>query len=260
MTGVGDRRVFISGAAAGIGRSTARRFLRDGWRVGAFDIDSAALEGLAAADTTGRLMTGHLDVTDPDEWETRLAEFCPDGRLDVLINNAGVLSSGRFAEIDLAAHHRIIEVNVLGTVNGAHTGHRYLAATRGAVMVNMCSASAIYGQPDLASYSASKFAIRGLSEALELEWKAQGIRVIAMWPLFVETAMVDGMDTGATRRLGVRLTSDDVADSIAVAVVGGRGRLPKVHYPVGRQAQLFAGAARFSPVWANRLLNKLLAD
>ncbi len=120
------------------------------------------------------------------------------------INNAGVLSSGRCAEIDLAAHHRIIEVNVLGTVNGAHTGHRYLVATPG--------------------------------------------------------AMVDGMDTGATRRLGVRLTSDDVADAIAAAAAGGRGLLPKVHYPVGGQAQLLAPAAPFSPVWANRLLNKLLSD
>jgi NAD(P)-dependent dehydrogenase (short-subunit alcohol dehydrogenase family) len=251
-------RIFVTGAAAGIGLATTRRFLRDGWVVGAYDIDAAALGTLEGTDLTGRLVTGHLDVTDPTEWATRLAEFSPDGRLDVLVNNAGVLSSGRFEEIDLEAHRRIIEVNVLGTVNGAHAAHRYLAATRGSLMVNMCSASAIYGQPELATYSASKFAIRGLTEALELEWRAQDIGVLAMWPMFVETDMVVGMDTGATRRLGVRLSSQDVADAIAGATARRRRVLPKVHHPVGTQAQVFATAARFSPAWANRFLNKVL--
>ena len=123
-------------------------------------------------------------------------------------------------------------------------------------MVNLCSASAIYGQPEMATYSASKFAVRGLTEALELEWRRYGIRVIAMWPLFAQTPMVDGVQTNATRRLGVHLSAEDVAQSIYAATHSTPSRLPKVHYPVGRQTKVLAGLAQVSPNWASRLLNK----
>ena len=111
-----------------------------------------------------------------------------------------MLSSGRFEEIPLETQRRIVDVNVYGAMAGLHTAFPYLRDTPRAQVVNLCSASAIYGQPELATYSATKFAVRGLTEALELEWRRYGIRVIAMWPLFVQTAMVDGMETDSTKR------------------------------------------------------------
>ncbi|MCQ4149684.1 SDR family oxidoreductase [Rhodococcus qingshengii] len=253
-----EPNVFITGAAAGIGRETSLLFARNGYRVGAFDIDDAGLASLQAEidGFGGSVVTGVLDVTYPAGWAQCLADFAGEsGRLDILINNAGVLSSGRFEDISLAAHRRMVDINITGTLNGTHTAFPYLRDTVGAQVVNLCSASAIYGQPELATYGATKFAIRGLTEALDLEWAQHDIRVLALWPLFVQTAMVTGMDTGATRSLGIKLTATDVAQELWAATRGA-GRMHKVHYPVGTQAKLFLSASRFSPAWLSRLMNK----
>jgi len=259
MTAHSSPTVFISGAAAGIGRATAVLFAQRGYRVGAYDVDLAGLASLRdeVSIRGGDIAIGQLDVSSAEDWAQQLEAFTGSSRrLDVLVNNAGVLSHGRFEEIGLQTQRRIVDVNVYGTMAGLHTAFAYLRDTRGAQVVNLCSASAIYGQPELATYSASKFAVRGLTEALELEWRRYGIRVIAMWPLFVQTPMVDGVQTNATRRLGVHLSAEDVAKSIYDATHSTPSRLPKVHYPVGRQTKVLAGLAQMSPNWAARLLNK----
>ena len=251
--------VFITGAAAGIGRATALAFARRGYRVGAYDIELAGLASLREAITAtgGDVAIGQLDVTDADDWAQQLDTFTGGSRrLDILVNNAGVLSSGRFEDIPLQTQRRIVDVNVYGTMAGLHTAFPYLRDTAHAQVVNLCSASAIYGQPELATYSATKFAVRGLTEALELEWRRHDIRVIAMWPLFVATAMVDGLDTGSTKSLGVHLSAEDVAEDIYAATHTNRTWLTRVHYQVGRQAKVFAGLAQVSPSFVQRLLNK----
>ena len=254
--------VFISGAAAGIGRATALEFARRGYRVGAYDVDLGGLATLRDEITSrgGEVSIGQLDVTEASDWAEQLAAFTGSSRrLDILVNNAGVLSSGRFEDIPLAEQRRMVDINFYGAMAGLHTAFPYLRDTAGAQAVNLCSASAIYGQPELAIYSATKFGVRGLTEALELEWRRYGIRVIAMWPLFVQTAMVDGVETGSTKSLGVHLTPDDVAAAIYSATHPGREWLPKVHYPVGRQTKLFAGLAQVSPNWVQRLMNKTVS-
>jgi len=259
MTAHSSPTVFISGAAAGIGRATAVLFAQRGYRVGAYDVDLAGLACLRDEISIrgGDIAIGQLDVSSAEDWTQQLEAFTgPSRRLDVLVNNAGVLSHGKFEEIGLQTQRRIVDVNVFGTMAGLHTAFPYLRDTRGAQVVNLCSASAIYGQPELATYSASKFAVRGLTEALELEWRRYGIRVIAMWPLFVQTPMVDGVQTNATRRLGVHLSAEDVAKSIYAATHSTPSRLPKVHYPVGRQTKVLAGLAQMSPNWASRLLSR----
>ncbi|CAM3000055.1 SDR family oxidoreductase [Prescottella defluvii] len=262
MTPTSPRTVFITGAAAGIGRATALKFADAGYVVGACDIDEDGLEVLRAEIVArgGRVQVGVLDVTAPDDWNTRLAEFTSAcGRLDVLVNNAGVLSSGHFEDIPAGAHRRMLDINVGGTINGLLAAFPYLKETPGAQVVNLASASAIYGQPELATYSATKFAVRGLTEALELEWRSHDIRVVDVWPLFVRTGMVRGMSTGSTRSLGIRLTADDVADTIVAVTQGRSRRLPKVHHPVGRQARVLAVAGRFTPAWMARWSNMLLS-
>lgn len=246
----------VTGAAAGIGRVVTQRLVGEGYLVGAYDVDADGLATLAE-ELGDNVVTGILDVRDADAWQQRLKELSErsGGRLDLLVNNAGILRSGDFADIDLAAQQLIIDINVKGVVNGCHSAYPYLKATPGAHVINLASASAIYGQAELATYSASKFAVRGLTEALDLEWASDDITVRAIWPLFVQTGMVTGMDIASTRSLGVNLTADDVADTILAALKPTR--LPHgVHIPVGRQAKLMFVTADMAPGWAVRLINK----
>jgi NAD(P)-dependent dehydrogenase (short-subunit alcohol dehydrogenase family) len=261
-----SKNVFITGAAAGIGRATACAFARKGYTVGAYDIDEVGLRSLAAeiGALGGRAVTGHLDVTDPDEMALRLSEFAAaaGGRLNVMINNAGIMRTGRFEDIDLSAQLKQIDVNAKGVINGLHAAFPYLRATPNPVVVNLASASAIYGQPELATYSATKFFVRGITEALDLEWGRYGIRVIAMWPLYVQTAMTENVKTGTTESLGIRLTAKDVADAIIAAVEPSFPRrvIHQVHFPVGAQTKVSALGSRFLPAWLQRVVNKRLAD
>ncbi|MBY6412581.1 SDR family oxidoreductase [Rhodococcus sp. BP-252] len=260
--------VFITGAAAGIGRSTALKFARSGYLVGAYDIDETGLASLSKEVTSrgGRIVTGVLDVTDPQQWEKRLKEFDveADGRLDVLINNAGILVAGPFEEMPLEVHKKQIDINFNGVVYGTLAAFPYLKVTRGAQVVNLCSASAIYGQPELVTYGATKFAVRGVTEALDLEWKKYDISVKAMWPLFVQTAMTKDVSTGTTSTLGIKLTADDVSQAIFDATRPAKGLrqrplLHKVHFPVGLQSKALSLGSRFSPAWLTREVNRRLS-
>ncbi|MGB6049504.1 MAG: SDR family oxidoreductase [Rhodococcus sp. (in: high G+C Gram-positive bacteria)] len=255
--------VFITGAAAGIGRSTALKFARSGYLVGAYDIDETGLASLSKAITAagGRVVTGVLDVTDPQQWKQRLEEFDAEagGRLDVLVNNAGILRAGRFEEMPLEVHKLQIDINFNGVVYCTLAAFPYLEATSGAQVINLCSASAIYGQPELVTYGATKFAVRGVTEALDLEWAEHDISVKAMWPLFVQTAMTEGVSTGTTNSLGIRLTADDVSEAIFKATRPSKRVLHKVHFPVGLQSKALSLGSRFSPAWLTREVNRRLS-
>jgi NAD(P)-dependent dehydrogenase (short-subunit alcohol dehydrogenase family) len=259
------KAVFITGSAAGIGRATALTFARRGFTVGGYDIDEVGLKTLAddIDQIGGSAITGHLDVTDTDEMAQRVGEFAKAAgdRLDVMVNNAGILLAGRFEDLDVRAHLKEIDINTKGVVNGLHAAFPYLRETPNSVVVNLASASSIYGQAELANYSATKFFVRGITEALDIEWNRYGIRVIAMWPLYVQTAMTDHIKTGTTESLGIRLTAQDVADAIVKAVEPSwlRRTIHQVHFPVGSQTKLMAAGSRFSPAWLTRVANKRLA-
>jgi NAD(P)-dependent dehydrogenase (short-subunit alcohol dehydrogenase family) len=260
-----SKAVFITGAAAGIGRATALTYARRGFTVGGYDIDEVGLKTLAddIDPLGGRVITGHLDVTDTDEMAQRVGEFAKAAgdRLDVMVNNAGILLAGRFEDLDARAHLKEIDINAKGVVNGLHAAFPYLRETPNSVVVNLASASAIYGQAELANYSATKFFVRGITEALDIEWSRYGIRVIAMWPLYVQTAMTDHIKTGTTESLGIRLTAQDVADAILKATEPSwlRRAIHQVHFPVGSQTKVMAAGSRFSPAWLTRLVNKRLS-
>ncbi len=224
--------IYITGAASGIGRETALLFARRGWRVGAGDVDEPGLARLAGDLGAERCQTGRLDVRDPEAWSERIAAFgiWTGGRMDVLFNCAGIMRMGPFDQVPLAEHRLTVEVNVLGVLNGIHTAFRLLEATPGAHVVSMGSASGIYGVPDLATYSASKFFVRGLTEGLSLELERHGITVTDLMPLYVDTPMVQAQAyrAGSLRTFGARLTPAEIAEVVWKAAHG-----KKVHWLPG---------------------------
>jgi NAD(P)-dependent dehydrogenase (short-subunit alcohol dehydrogenase family) len=150
-----------------------------------------------------------------------------------------------------------VDVNVTGVLNGCLAARPHLA--RGGVVVNLCSASALYGQPGLATYGATKAAVRSLTEALELEWRPAGIRVRDVLPLFVATRMADAVTARSIRTLGVRLQPADVARRVWQTVHEG-SRLPRSpHRTVGAQTAVLAAVSAVSPAWLTRLVVRATA-
>jgi NAD(P)-dependent dehydrogenase (short-subunit alcohol dehydrogenase family) len=234
--------IFITGAATGIGRAAARLFHERGWFVGIADIDLAGLDALADELGEADSLKMALDVRSPEAWREALSLFHGRaGRLDVLLNNAGILISGPLESNPIGRHEAVIDVNLKGVLHGCYLAKPYLASTPDSRVINLSSSAAIYGQASLATYATTKFAIRGLTESLNIEWQDAGIRVMDIMPLFVQTAMVTGLDARSIDRLGVRLTAEDVAQVIWRAAIY-RGSFGKVHWPVG-----------FLAVWLFRL-------
>lgn len=253
-----NRCILITGAGSGIGRAVAQRFAAAGWLVGAYDIDADAAAATVAALDGDQARSGAMDVTDDVSVASALEDFttATGGRLDVLFNSAGVLAIGGFADLPLSAHLRHADVNFAGLMRVTHAAFPTLRATPGARVINMSSASADYGVPDFASYSASKFAVRGLTEALNLEWRVHGIHVCDVMPPFVRTPMLDGEpEPTSLRRLGVRLTADDVAATVLRAATGRR----KPHWPVSAHYKLLYYTGAIVPTWLKRLIMRLVS-
>lgn len=251
--------VFITGAAAGIGRAIAELFANNGWFVGLYDIDGNGVKRLAEQLGEESAMAGKLNVTEPAGWQTALKEFTDanNGQLNLLVNNAGVLETGNFSDISLASHHRMADINFKGVITGCHTAYPYLKQTAGAQVINIASASAIYGTPVFASYSATKFAVRGLTEALNLEWQNAGIRVSDIMPIFVKSNMTEGVHTKSIDEMGINLTPEDIAGTVWKAA--HKEGFGKVHWPVGAQTHQLMLAIRLLPIWLVRIILRKLS-
>lgn len=251
--------IFISGAAQGIGAAVAKLFYQKGYKVGIYDLNIDKAKTVAA--TLGEhASAGLLNVVDYASWQNALTEFeAWAGEINILINNAGILYSGDFDRSDIQDHHRTIDVNVKGVMNGCHAALPFLKRASFARVINLSSASAIYGQADLVSYSASKFAVRGLTEALDVEWQQHGIRVFDVMPLFVQTAMVKDMDAASIDKMGVNLKPEDVAEQIFKLAQSKDHLLNATHHPIGLKSQFLFHLSRLSPQFVNRLSNIMIA-
>lgn len=256
------KAIFITGAGAGIGRATAELFAARGWRVGLYDINELAVRELRQRLGEEQTLAGKLDVADAAAVRAALEQFCQfsGGRLDVMFNNAGIAHLDAFENVPVVKAHAIVDVNLKGVINGAYAALPHLQRTPGARMISMGSASSIYGAPQLAVYSATKFAVKGLTEALDLEWWRYGIKVMDVCPLFVNTPMVQEFSahpSKALRLLGTNLLPEQIAASVWSLATRWRWLCPTHSYP-GLQTQLVAFFAKISPARVNRLINKFI--
>jgi NAD(P)-dependent dehydrogenase (short-subunit alcohol dehydrogenase family) len=259
------KAIFITGGGSGIGRATARLFASRGWRVGVADVNEAGLAETIAMIGSGMAQRYVMDVRDRDAWTAHLDAFtaASGGRLDVLFNNAGIGTGGPLATASFEDIDRTVAINFVGVLNGARIGHAYLAKTRDSCLLNTASASAIYGSSGLATYSATKFAVRGLTEALDGEWYGDGIKVRDIIPGFIETPLLDGIAGGTNRSIreavvgaGLELTSADAVAEAAWAAVHGKA----VHTYVGKTAFRLAFAARWMPGSLRRRMKRGLGS
>ena len=192
MAGEGRKAIFITGAASGMGLETARLFASKGWFVGGFDVNEAGLASLRDELGSDGGLVRRLDVTDRDDYAAALAEFgaASGGRLDLLFNNAGIGRGGPFDQQPFEDVIAVVQVNLMGVLIGIHAAAPLLKATPGSLCFTTSSSSATFGMPGIAVYSATKHAVKGLTEALSVEFKAHGVRVADVLPGLIDTPIL----------------------------------------------------------------------
>ena len=184
----------ISGAARGMGRAEARLFAAEGAKVALCDVVDG--EGKTAAEEIGaNALYQHLDVTNEDEWETAVtATTSAFGKLDVLVNNAGIAEAAPLAEMTLDSYRRVTEVNQTGVFLGMRAVIEAMTAAGGGSILNISSIDGMVGMDNLTSYVASKWAVRGMTKVAAMELASRNIRVNSIHPGFILTTL--GVDEG----------------------------------------------------------------
>ena len=236
--GGGRKSIFITGAASGIGRATALLFARNGWFVGAFDVSRPGLDALQAEVGPGNGLFATLDVSDQPAFAAAAEAFgrATGGTLDLLFNNAGIGASGMFDEVPWDELIKVVNVNLLGVMIGIRAAMPLLKATPGALCLTTSSSSAIWGTGGIAVYSATKHAVRGLTEALSVELQRCGLRAADLLPGLVDTPILpDSMRAMAPPEGMWRLVSPaDVAQAAWSAYYGDQ-----LHYYVPAELKAF---------------------
>lgn len=182
--------IFITGAASGIGRATAKLFHEKGWFVGGYDMDAQGLESLKEQ-LTDNCMTALLDVCDKAAFDAALAGFaeCTGGRLDLMFNNAGIAVGGFYDDVPFDKIINMVNVNLIGVLNGTHAAIPYLKQTENSLCFSTSSSAAMFGTPGMAVYGATKFAVKGFTHAMSVELARYGVRAADVMPGIIDTPL-----------------------------------------------------------------------
>lgn len=198
MARFSGKTVIVTGAGSGIGKAAAERFAREGANVLALDLDADKLADALSAIPSDQLETMACDTSKSDEAKAAVAKAVARfGGLDVLVNNAGVATSGDVTETAEADWDRVLAVNVTGYFHMAKAALPELKKTRGSI-VQTSSVSGLGGDWGMAAYNASKGAVTNLTRAMAMDHGKDGVRVNAVNPTFTDTGMTKDMQDEAT--------------------------------------------------------------
>ena len=191
-----DKVALVTGGSRSQGAAEAALFAAEGAQVVIADVlDREGAETAARIGDAARYH--HLDVSNEEAWHALVAEIVEQhGRLDVLVNNAAIFRNEPLTEMTEETYRRVIDINQIGVWLGMKAvGPQMIAQASGSV-VNISSTSGLYGRPGGIAYSASKWAVRGMSRVAATEWGRYGIRVNTICPGAIDTVML--RDTGTT--------------------------------------------------------------
>lgn len=219
-----DRVALVTGASSGIGRATALALSRSGAKVVAGARRRDRLTSLAD-DAPGEVVAVDLDVTDPVSVNAAVtAAVDRFGRLDALVNNAGLMQSGMILGADTGEWVRMIETNLLGSMYAVHAALPHLIASHGAI-VQVSSTSGRIASMGSGVYAATKFGISAFSESLRQEVTAHGVRVILIEPGFVDTELTTHITDPVMRKAAAEiggsmrtLAPEDIAEAVVFAL------------------------------------------
>jgi NAD(P)-dependent dehydrogenase (short-subunit alcohol dehydrogenase family) len=267
------RSVLITGASRGIGRAAALRLAKSGWEVYAGVRSPADGDALTAEpDAKTRITPVMLDVTDPAQ-VAALTTALPD-RLDAVVNNAGIVVDGPVESLTPERLRDQFDVNVVGAVAVTNAVLPKLRAAGGGRVVFISSVSGRISTPMTGAYNASKFAVEAIADALRLELRPWGIKVIVVEPNSTDTDLwrgagdtlettvaglepeharlyakhIDGMRSAVKMIQRLAVPVDQVSDTIELALTAPR---PKARYPVGLRSKVQLALDAVTPTRIN---------
>lgn len=256
----------IIGGAGGIGVATARALARRGWRLALVDLDAARLataaeqvaHALAPPPPADLVRCYPSDITQSAEAAATIERLIADaGRLDLVVESAGLTQISPFAATDLAVLRRVMEVNLFGVAATLRPALPALMAARGriAVLSSVCGFAPLLGR---SGYCASKHALHGLVDTLRAELAPHGVSLTTVCPSFVDTDFAsrglagDGAPLDRARTItGSPLSAEQLGEALVRAVLARRRLLL-----VGREARLSYWLARLVPTWYDRLMRR----
>ena len=224
--------VAITGGAKGLGRGLAEALSRAGAKVVVGDIDLAAAEALCdGLSREGRAARAvHVDVTDPASVERLVTEaVARHGRIDIMINNAGIAAGGEFEHVPIETMRRVIDINLLGAAYGTYSAYRQMLRQGGGHIVNVASMLALFPNPLSAAYVAAKHGLRGLTRSVMAEGAAHGIHFTTVCPGYIATNLFEaGSFAGSMKkdqileRIPFQFIDVDTAVARTVAAIAAR--------------------------------------
>ncbi len=198
-----NKTTLITGASRGIGKATALKFAREGARVVVCDLDDSVAETVAEIRLRGGSAIGFkVDVTKVDTVAAMVnGALSSYGRIDVLVNNAGIVADAQFKKMTEDQFDRVIDVNLKGTYNCTKAVVEVMLEQKGGVILNASSIVGIYGNFGQTNYAASKFGVIGMAKTWARELGRHGIRVNAVCPGFIATSILGDMPEKVVRAM-----------------------------------------------------------
>jgi NAD(P)-dependent dehydrogenase (short-subunit alcohol dehydrogenase family) len=240
--------VAITGGARGIGKATAQALIAKGCRVAIGDLQHELAEE-TAAQLGGGTVALPLDVTDRSSFERFLDEAERQlGPLDAVINNAGIMPVTPFEEESEASVRRQIDINVGGVITGTQLAIKRLRPRGRGWIVNIASQAGKSGIPGIATYSGTKHAVVGLSEAVRAELRETGVEVLCVMPTVVNTELTSGVGQKWVKPVEATDVANEIVDAMEVPrfdvfVPRANGALYKVLAPLPRKWREALGRA-----------------
>lgn len=268
-TDLSGRTVVVTGAGSGIGRELALQCADRGARLALCDLNPGGLDQTASAARArgAQVLTHTVDVSDAEQMNTFAKDVLEQfGAPDVLFNNAGIAVVGGILDTTTADWDRLVGVNLMGVVHGINAFVPAMVDRKAGHVVNTASAAGLLSNPQLGAYSATKFAVVGLSEALGMELKPHGVRVTAVCPGVINTAI--------TQASPYRGNNGDARKAKTTATYAKRGYTPeraarnilkavdrnKAVAPIAAEAHIMYVLSRVAPPaarWLARTLAKV---
>ena len=244
-----DKVALVTGAASGIGASLCEALIAEGATVYGADLEPDRI-------AHGDVRPVRLDVRSAANFAACVKEIvATEGRLDLLVNNAGVGAAGEVRDVTLDTWRRVFEVNTMGVIHGVEAAYAGMVERGDGHIINVASGAGLCARPGMVPYASSKAAVIGLSNSLRAEAAHYGVRVTCACPGYVATRIIDatrfeGVDGGGlTGAIPLRaMTSGRCAALILRAAARNRGLVP-----IGAATRLEWWLTRFAPILALRI-------